>query len=337
MHPSCSNFALATFKEKNFAGSMALSADRLMRCAHDHKNYSLVVVEKGIKMADLPNGQRISEDFLLASNNTVMPFGDRLRDDDDLSFIKWLISNGYYSEAILEINRQFYIERKISPELLNNLLIALSALGRYEDALFEYNKRVGEKSVISNHELEFRVALIHSNLENRDLSDSYLDLIIADKTSSENTLIRSLSLKSVNRAMVYEWDKVIAINEDLLTYELFQKQAAINLSLALDAKEIKEKKPFTAGALSALIPGLGYAYSGHFQTGISALVVNGLLAFATYSSLRTENYGLAALTGIFNLTFYLGNVSGSAKSAKRYNESRKKTIGQSIKNHSFIY
>lgn len=316
---------------------MALSADRLMRCAHDHKNYSLVVVEKGIKMADLPNGQRISEDFLLASNNTVMPFGDRLRDDDDLSFIKWLISNGYYSEAILEINRQFYIERKISPELLNNLLIALSALGRYEDALFEYNKRVGEKSVISNHELEFRVALIHSNLENRDLSDSYLDLIIADKTSSENTLIRSLSLKSVNRAMVYEWDKVIAINEDLLTYELFQKQAAINLSLALDAKEIKEKKPFTAGALSALIPGLGYAYSGHFQTGISALVVNGLLAFATYSSLRTENYGLAALTGIFNLTFYLGNVSGSAKSAKRYNESRKKTIGQSIKNHSFIY
>jgi len=39
-----------------------------------------------------------------------------------------------------------------------------------------------------------------------------------------------------------------------------------------------------------------------------------------------ENYGMAILTGVFNLSFYIGNIYGATKSAKRYNENQKKTI-----------
>jgi hypothetical protein len=43
---------------------------------------------------------------------------------------------------------------------------------------------------------------------------------------------------------------------------------------------------------------------------------------ATYSSIKSKNYGLAALTGAFSVGFYVGNITGSIKSTKRYNETQ---------------
>ena len=45
---------------------------------------------------------------------------------------------------------------------------------------------------------------------------------------------------------------------------------------ALAYPEIPRKSSKTAGILSAILPGLGYVYAGHVQTGIASLVVNSL-------------------------------------------------------------
>jgi hypothetical protein len=82
--------------------------------------------------------------------------------------------------------------------------------------------------------------------------------------------------------------------------------------------KLNYKKPGLAGILS-VIPGLGYIYSGHSQTAISSLMVNSLLAYATVSNINNKNYGMASLTGLFSFSFYIGNITGSVKSAKRYN------------------
>jgi hypothetical protein len=95
----------------------------------------------------------------------------------------------------------------------------------------------------------------------------------------------------------------------------------------------KGKNPTVAGLLS-VIPGLGYAYAGHKQTAISALLVNGLITYATYSNLKNENYGMAALTGVFNISFYIGNIAGSIQSAKRYNKQQKQYIIDKLTNNS---
>ena len=78
-------------------------------------------------------------------------------------------------------------------------------------------------------------------------------------------------------------------------------------------KILKEKNPTLSGIIS-IIPGAGYFYTGHKQTAVSAFVINSLLAYATFTNIKSKNYGMAILTGIFNLSFYIGNFQGSIKS-----------------------
>lgn len=71
----------------------------------------------------------------------------------------------------------------------------------------------------------------------------------------------------------------------------------------------------------SVIPGAGYAYTKQYQTAITSLLINSVLAYATYTCIKRDNYGMAALSGIFSLTFYFGNILGAGKSANRYNQS----------------
>lgn len=85
------------------------------------------------------------------------------------------------------------------------------------------------------------------------------------------------------------------------------------------APDESPRNPTLAGALG-IVPGLGYAYSGHYGTALASLAVNGLLAWGAVSAFDSGNdeagYALAAL----GFGFYTGNIYGSAQSAGRYNE-----------------
>jgi hypothetical protein len=69
-----------------------------------------------------------------------------------------------------------------------------------------------------------------------------------------------------------------------------------------------------------VIPGLGYAYTGHYGTAVSSVLVNGLLIWAAANAFCDGNGGAGGLFTILGSGFYLGNITGSAQSAVRYNE-----------------
>ena len=127
------------------------------------------------------------------------------------------------------------------------------------------------------------------------------------------------------------------LNEDkqlylfVLTAKQGQYNQAIDMisSISTDCKKenidalnnllhFKKKKTALAG-IFAIVPGMGYLYSGHKGSGLGAFVLNGILGYATYTSIKNENYGVAALCGFVSLSFYIGNISGSVRSANRYN------------------
>jgi putative component of membrane protein insertase Oxa1/YidC/SpoIIIJ protein YidD len=64
MYPSCSNFGLKTFNEKSFITAFALTSDRLLRCGHDHKNYSNTLRSNGLKHLDYPFYDKEPEDLI---------------------------------------------------------------------------------------------------------------------------------------------------------------------------------------------------------------------------------------------------------------------------------
>lgn len=105
------------------------------------------------------------------------------------------------------------------------------------------------------------------------------------------------------------------VGEDSPRFEASQ-QSILRLA---DAPDEAPRSPTTA-ALLGIVPGLGYAYSGHYGTALASLVVNGLIAWGAVSSFQNDNDEAGYALAIVGFGFYTGNIYGSAQSAGRYNE-----------------
>jgi tetratricopeptide (TPR) repeat protein len=91
------------------------------------------------------------------------------------------------------------------------------------------------------------------------------------------------------------------------------------LSLLPPTDELPRKSPVTAGILSALLPGSGHMYAGHYGDGATALLLNGLFIAGTVVAIQQENYALAGVVGVIGLPFYAGNIYGAANAATKWN------------------
>ncbi len=120
-------------------------------------------------------------------------------------------------------------------------------------------------------------------------------------------------------ARLQDWN---AAQDAWLRADAETEPGRIAATLAGQAARIPERgkrSPFVAGLLSTVLPGAGYLYSGKPGTGIAALLINGLLAWAVYDAVRQEQYGIAATAGFLGIGWYIGNIAGSASAAEDYN------------------
>lgn len=91
------------------------------------------------------------------------------------------------------------------------------------------------------------------------------------------------------------------------------------LSLLPQDGELPRKSPLAAGILSAIVPGSGHMYAGHYGDGATALLLNGLFITGTVVALQQENYAVAGVVGVIGLPFYIGNIYGAANAATKWN------------------
>ncbi len=100
-----------------------------------------------------------------------------------------------------------------------------------------------------------------------------------------------------------------------------QKNADLHL-LAIEYKHAKYKKAWFAAGLSSLVPGAGKCYTKNWSDGILSFLLIGLNAWQAYRGFHkygsNSRYGwiFAGLT----TSFYISNIFGSYKAAKRYNK-----------------
>jgi putative component of membrane protein insertase Oxa1/YidC/SpoIIIJ protein YidD len=323
MYPSCSNFALTAFKEKNFAEAFILTSDRLMRCGHDLSNYDLTSQPSGYKYLDVPGANSSPKNLRLVNQQSYYAYADTVRNlNTALEFIKSLINNSYYEQAILEIKRTEF-NYPFNKEVFTNELICLKALNEYEKAIYAYETQC--PTVFKNDpEIVYQLATVYYKLDNIDKANQIVSAgLLAPQ--NDNQRARFYALQGLFFATKYDWVSAKASFVKLrgLPYRADVKES--NIALVEKAKFIHYKSPSKASLLS-LIPGLGYAYTGHTQTAISSFLLNGVFAYATYNSLKNKNYGLASLTGLFSVSFYIANIYGSAQSAKRHNEQKRKAV-----------
>ena len=82
----------------------------------------------------------------------------------------------------------------------------------------------------------------------------------------------------------------------------------------------KQKSPALAGTLSAFLPGAGQAYTGSWQSGAMAFVLNALFLSATLDLADHDLHAASLASGVVFSITYLGNILNAVESAKIYNQ-----------------
>jgi tetratricopeptide (TPR) repeat protein len=90
-------------------------------------------------------------------------------------------------------------------------------------------------------------------------------------------------------------------------------------SAARGYDQLPRKSPLLAGALSALLPGLGHLYLGLPGIGLAALAWNALFVFATWDALHHHLWGVGASLGFLEGLWYGGAIFGAVSGAEKYN------------------
>ena len=135
--------------------------------------------------------------------------------------------------------------------------------------------------------------------------------------------------KDLNELKEFEVAGAFLLNNDLRSYDSVSKRTVFTNTLLIEEheklnkcyavqKKIKRKSAFAAGALSAVIPGLGKVYAGNNGQALASFLTVGLMAGITaenYIRLGIEHPQTIFFAGMFSL-FYIGNIWGSAVSVQ---------------------
>ena len=317
MYPSCSNYGLMVLDKYPIYKALPLIADRVIRCSHDAQYYD-TTYEYGYKsILDYPFNDELSKK--LAYNIRIEPQVDVLQRRSyrlDEQFIYHLINRKLYEPALTEIERlQFNGVQETN--LYQQKLLCYRGLQRYEDGIFEYENYFSP-SLKRDAKIALQAAILYDRVENLELAEETLaDVNMKNDTTS---YYRSIVYKAYLQTKRKEYVKA---KESFLLADGYRSEidfcASENIQLLTQMQRAKYKSSTLARVLS-IIPGGGYLYTKHTGSAITSLVMNSLLAYATYTSVKSENYGLASICGFLSLSFYFGNINGAGRSAIRYNE-----------------
>ncbi len=316
MFPSCSNYGLDAFRSRPFPVAMALTADRMLRCGHDGKYYGRTYEYGYPSLVDFLPGKPVPPHLVAGSGRAVSAdrFPCHVAADSTLDFIRLLLNRRSYASALLEAERVAYFHPELADSSLWLLrLKAYDGLGREEEAIFDYVTHASCPGW-GSAEIRLQVAKMYHEIGNYAEAVAVLDGIAPADSAMRGRVLLCGAVSAL--AMGDEAVARLRLEQARPFMEVAAWEAS---SRVLDGFSKKRpKRPWLAGVLS-VVPGGGYFYNRQPASALTSLLVNGLLAYATYNSIDRKNYGVAGLMGVFSLTFYAGNFIGAVNGVKRYN------------------
>jgi len=324
MYPSCSNYGHSLFKNENIFNAFVLTSDRLLRCSHDRKNYEIIIHDNKLRLLDLPPNDKTFN----ITNKTINTYPSLKTDTCSYKFIDYLILEKEYVLALLEIEKLLYTN-VLCTEVYADYIKCKRALNQSEDAIFRYDNSFSNE-IKNNDLILLEIGNCYMDLEEFSTALNYYNKL--EKSNDTNNKQKGKILTAIAFLEDYKFDEAKISFNAIPTTSQYYYTAQNSVNMVNDLINAKKKNEAITGMLS-IIPGLGYLYTGHKSSALSSFIVNGLLAYGLYTSVKTENYGMAALVGVFSFSFYVGNISGSISSAKRYNDNTYTRIINQIKSN----
>lgn len=240
---------------------------------------------------------------------------DFLNYANSLKYATFLFETKQYHESAIEFERVVFLASNDTSAKLQ-----LIKSYRYSGNYFKAKSRL-ENIFPENINLlptdfakEYVKILLHEN--------QYDSLTYYINHNKNLSLSDAIGFQYGSLIMQNKWrEAMIFENNNLNTLTRFDAFYALK-ELEKTGLKIKYKNPLLASGMSALIPGSGKIYTNQWKDAIYSFLFVSAASFITYKCY--ENNGFSNSTIIFGsitASFYLANIYGTHKSAKRYNQS----------------
>lgn len=317
MYPSCSRYGQMAFKQFSFTKAITLTCERIMRCSHDAPFYDITYQYGNRSLIDYPQENVLTQ---IIHNRFQSPHTDVLKQrddrDDNLLFINYLINKEEYHPALLEIERLLFFNQG-NIQLYKQKLLCRRGLKEYEEGIFEYETEFPD-TIRRNSEIQMQAALLYYCADNFNNAIKLVETVKANAVNLSD-IQKANTLLGILSAQNEEYDASLASFHRNVALPSFDQQ---NIDIISQMMQQKKKKPALARFLS-IIPGGGFLYTQHKGSALTAFIINSVLGYATYTSIKSKNYGMAGVCGFLSLSFYIGNINGAGRSATRYNSKKK--------------
>lgn len=338
MYPTCSHYGMMAFADHSFPVAMVLTADRITRCGGHLEQYAEIAAGPHTgRRLDYPPGRTVPSGLItepphVVAAETIVPRDSVTK---SIQFTNMLINQHSYASALLEIERLLYVDTAYihEPKLYVNKLRCLEGLQQYSEGLLYYQQRI-PIDVKKDYKIRYTAAHLYDIVGDYEQSVNLYRESALVWDSSEINPYGELAILYARKSMFDEakWalEQKCSIDGNLAAYNE-------SLDILWRLESAKPKNP-TVAMLLGVLPGAGYLYTGQPRNALTSILANGLLAYACYTSIKSENYGLGIIVGIFSVSFYGGNIIGSGSSARRYNENQKRDAIAKLRNtNPFFY
>lgn len=244
--------------------------------------------------------------------------------DNSKKFARYLFSTHQYSLAANEYERILSINPN-DTSALSNLIKTY---------------RLGDNCQPSFRNLE--VLNAHYFFQNKSVAAEYLKLSLScNHYFPEINFSKALAALDQSEQIFYRLGRfVFEEKTDSLIHFANRYQTLLSnqhSSVYSNIKQIetfKPKKPLLAATMSAIIPGSGKAYTGYWGDAVMSLVFISSNAWLSYKGFKKKGVESANgwIFGSLSMGFYLGNIWGSGKAAKTYNQIEYEKLYNEAKN-----
>jgi tetratricopeptide (TPR) repeat protein len=264
--------------------------------------------------------------FIL-SQSGISQERDLFDQENSQKFASYLYESGQFELASEEFERVVFMNPNDSLSILR-LLKAYRNQKKYGIGVRRAFELLPESSGLDNELFDeiFRLSLLAGDFEKGTqlLSDH-------NKLNEDDRLNYELSILLLQKEI--EGANEIIENAGQQSNPFYNQLR----KMAKAHDEIKYKNPYVAGGMSAIVPGMGKIYSGDWQDGLIALLFVGSNAWQAYRGFSKDgiksNYGW--VFGSITAGFWLGNIYGSYKSARKFNKKQKIRYYESVERTVF--
>ena len=269
--------------------------------------------------------------LLLILSNTIFPSivnsekpPDYYSPENVLKFANHLYEQGDYLRAVNEYQRYLYYQPEDSNKIQYRIALCYRLGGKPEQAIQIFSsflEKSEDNELISNS--YYQIGASYFLMEDYEKTTSYfassIEHIRDNRLRAESQQLIGLSLLKQQKWLEAEKSFKEILNSDI--GEIGRKAKVYN-EFALGGRQLPRRSPLLAGLFSTVLPGAGRLYTGRIGDALNSVFIIGVTGWQAYDGFNRDGpssikgWTLGTICGIF----YVGNIYGSAISARVFND-----------------